>query len=153
MKRFLRPRAALLGCVLLLMACPLLAQTANFTVAGTVTEADGLPLIGVTVRLAKSNSGTVTDFDGNYRLSSANVPGTYAVIFSYLGYADERREFTVSNAGDEINLDVTLADDALNLDEIIVTGASVATSRRQLGNAISTLGSEALEETGAVSVD
>lgn len=153
MNNLFNRRTTLTGCLCLLFAASAFAQAVNFTVAGNVTEASGEPLIGVTIRLDKTTSGTVTDIDGNYSFSGSGLPGRYTVIYSYVGYANERREFTVSNSGDQINLDVTLSGDALNLDEVIVTGASVATSRRQLGNAVSTLGSEAFEETGAVAVD
>lgn len=53
----------------------------NITVTGTVTDANNEPVIGATVRVKGSSSGTVTDLDGNYSISLSTPPGRYCVYF------------------------------------------------------------------------
>ncbi len=143
----------LLSCILLFALPALHAQSVGYTISGTVTEAGGEPLIGVSILIQGVNKGTITDFDGNYQISGTTEPDTYTLVFSYVGYSTVRRQVSISAAEPDLTLSVEMDNDALNLDEIVVTGASVATSRRQLGNAISTLDASDLEETGAIAVD
>jgi hypothetical protein len=56
------------------------------TVSGTVSDENGLPLIGATVVISGTSSGTTTDFDGKYLL---NVSTGDVLNFSYLGYSDQ----------------------------------------------------------------
>lgn len=53
----------------------------NITVTGTVTDANNEPVIGATVRVKGSSSGTVTDLDGNYSISLSAPPGRYRADF------------------------------------------------------------------------
>ena len=53
------------------------------TVTGTVSDENGLPLIGATVVISGTSSGTTTDFDGNYR---TNARQGEVLNFSYVGY-------------------------------------------------------------------
>ena len=153
MKRLYRIPRMNFAVLLTLFAASLCGQTLSYTVTGTVTDESGTPLIGVTVRVEDTNSGAVTDFDGNYQLTGSAGAGEYLLFYSYIGYATERRTLNLATGPAQVNLDVELGPDALSLDEVIVTGASVATSRRQLGNAVSSLDNTALEETGAIAID
>ncbi|MCB9354711.1 MAG: carboxypeptidase regulatory-like domain-containing protein [Lewinellaceae bacterium] len=59
---------------------------------GKVTDDQGETMIGATVKIMKGSDfvrGTITDFDGNYRVAPLE-PGTYDVVFSYTGYAEQR---------------------------------------------------------------
>lgn len=53
----------------------------NITVTGTVTDANNEPVIGATVRVKGSSSGTVTDLDGNYSISLSIPPRRYRADF------------------------------------------------------------------------
>lgn len=91
------------------------ATLIEITVTGRVIDQDGNPLIGATVLLKGSSTGTVTDIDGNYSL---DVPDEGAVlVFSYTGYLPQ--EIAV-RARTLIN--VTLAESASILDEVVVVG-------------------------------
>ena len=82
-------RSLLLTFVLLLSAGAALAQT---VLQGKVSDDQGETLIGATVKVMKGADfvrGTITDFDGNYRVAPLD-PGTYDVEFSYTGYAVQR---------------------------------------------------------------
>lgn len=87
------------------------------TVTGTVTDGDGLPLPGVNVLVKDTSRGTQTDFDGNFSIS-ASVGET--VVFSYLGF--ETTEMVVDESA---RLNVSLSEDASELDEVIVTAYGV----------------------------
>lgn len=85
------------------------------TITGTVTGADdGIPLIGVNVLLKGTSTGTVTDLDGNFTID-ANEDDV--LIFSYTGY--EAQEIAV---GSQRVINVALAPDVAQLDEVVVVG-------------------------------
>src|SRR5438552_1160514 len=68
---------------------------AQYDVSGTVKNAKGEPLIGVTVAVKNTNTGTTTDLDGKYRI---HVSSPSAILeFSYVGYRTEEKP--VSSAG------------------------------------------------------
>ncbi len=86
------------------------------TLTGKVTAAkDGSELPGVNVTLKNTSRGTITDVDGNYRIVLPS--GTDTLVFSFIGYLS--KEFGVANRS---NLDVQLAEDVQELQEVVVTG-------------------------------
>jgi len=95
-------------------------------ITGVVTEAEtGDPLIGATVLVAGTSTGTITDLDGSY--SIAANPGDI-LNFSYTGFTS--RDVVV---GDSKQIDVSLASGVL-VDEIVVTGYTVDTRRKTPGS-------------------
>ncbi len=146
---------ATLLCTLLLaiLSQVALAQNTRYTVTGTVTDArTKSPLPGVVVKFQNSNTATATDVNGKYNLV-ANMPaGTYKLTFSYIGFKPETKS-VVLGASTTVTVDAQISEDIVGLDEVIVTGTSVATSKKQLGNAISTVSAAALENSIATSID
>lgn len=129
------------------------ALLAQYQVTGIVTDAlTGDAIIGAAVQVEGSTIGTVSDYNGNYELNLPDA-GNYTVTYSYLGYSNFITEVSVDMDSPKTALDIQLSEDVIGLDQIVVTGASVATSRRQLGNAISTLSSKSLDNSGSVAVD
>ena len=130
---------------MLLFAMPTLAfsQKVDFTVKGTVTESNGMPLIGVTVVIPAIGDGTITDADGRYEFSSSADPGDYTLEFSYVGFATTSQQISVSR-GANLTTDIVMGQDILKMDEIVVVGSSVTTKRKQLGNSITTLKADEL---------
>ncbi|MDE6795192.1 MAG: TonB-dependent receptor [Muribaculaceae bacterium] len=123
---------------ILLPMLMLLASISGFAqgkwVSGTVTDTDGEPLIGVTVRIEGSSVGTATDIDGKYRLDGALGK---ELSFSYVGYATQKIK------ADKAIIDVVLkADDAL-LDEVVVVGYGTM-KRKDLTGSITTVNSKDL---------
>lgn len=109
--------------VVTLAASVLTAQ--NTTVRGVVTSSDeGETLLGVTILVKGTANGTVTDFDGTYSLEA---PSDGTLIFSFTGFASQ--EIALSG---QTTLDVTLAPDVAQLEEIIVTGSAVGKSKKTL---------------------
>ncbi len=89
--------------------------SAQRTVSGTITDADnGDPLIGASVAVVGTSSGTVTDIDGSYTLQLPD--GATEIEVSYTGYASQRVTLGASNT-----LDVALSPGEI-LDEVVVVG-------------------------------
>ena len=103
-----------------LLLFSLTESMAQFTVSGTVSDASGVPLIGVNILVSGTTSGTVTDIDGTYSLRVPSDEGT--IVFSYTGFRD--KEMAVTK--DVTNLDVTLEEDISNLSEVVVRSVLVA---------------------------
>ena len=100
------------------------------TINGTVTDDKGLPLPGVNVLVKGTNTGTQTDFDGNYSLI---VPEDGILVFSYVGYTPQEVVVEDSNI-----INVSLREDASQLDEVIVMGYTTQT-RGDVTGSVSTV--------------
>lgn len=136
--------------VVLLLALPLfaLAQKANVSIKGTVTDAAGEPLIGVTVMLAEARIGTITDIRGYYELMGAVSEGANTLQVSYVGYSTYSEKVTVGASAAAMTKDIVLQLDILELDQVVVTGASPTATRKQLGNNISVVDGRSLGNAG-----
>ena len=95
---------------MLLLACTIMY--AQQTITGTVVDKTGEPVIGATVMEKGTSNGTVTDFDGNF---SVKTEAGKTLVISYIGYLTQ--EVTAKDG-----MQVTLQDDALALEEVVVTG-------------------------------
>jgi TonB-dependent starch-binding outer membrane protein SusC len=124
-----------------------------YNLKGKITDSrTGEEIIGATVAITGTTVGAVSDLDGNYSLIVNLDPGQVRLVVRAIGYASKNMEINLGNQT-EISQDFALNPDLMNLDEVIITGTSAGTSRRQLGNAIATVGQRELEETGAIAVD
>ena len=85
---------------------------AQINVKGHVKDAQGEPIIGATVRVANTQTATITDFDGNFTLKANRGAD---ITISYVGYQDA----TVKAAP---TLEITLQEDAAILNEVVVIG-------------------------------
>ncbi|MDX1943120.1 MAG: SusC/RagA family TonB-linked outer membrane protein [Saprospiraceae bacterium] len=141
-------RKLLLLTSLAMMTTLTFAQKINFSVKGTVTDDGGLPLIGVTVQLAETRLGTITDDRGFYDLSDAVAEGEYMLQISYVGYTTYTERITINASNNNLTKDVQLGLDILELDAVVVTGNSPTSTRKQLGNAIGVVGGEKLQNSG-----
>jgi TonB-linked SusC/RagA family outer membrane protein len=108
-------------------------------VKGLVTSSEGEPLVGATVLVKGTTSGTVTDLDGLYELTLQSSDAT--LVFSYTGYAPQ--EIAV-NGQSQVN--ATL-EPGLMLEEAVVTGLGISRDRKTLGYATSTISSSDLTTT------
>ena len=112
-------------------------QDRKVTVRGTVNDAAGQPLLGVTVLVEGTTTGTSTGIDGTYEISCA--PDA-ELTFSFIGYVSQT--LPVAN---RTLLDVTLAEDAQLVDDVIVIGYGTTTRRSTVG-AVDQIKSEAIAE-------
>lgn len=104
-------------CMMVGLACSLAVSAQNITVSGTVTDSEGEPLIGASVLVQGSSSGTATDIDGNYKLQA---PANGTLTFSYVGCNPE----TVAING-RTTIDVTLSENSVVLGEVVAIGYGV----------------------------
>ena len=111
-------KIAMLGSLVVATSLNLLASKppTAVTVSGTVTsEADNQAIPGVSVIEKGTTNGTVTDLDGNYRLSVSGPEAT--LVFSFVGFVTQ--EIPVEG---QQTIDVTLSEDVEQLDELVVVG-------------------------------
>ncbi len=117
----------------------------KITVAGCVKDAAGDFLIGATVQVKGISGGTITDIDGNYILK--DVPRTATLVFSYVGM--QNKEVPVNGKS---TINVTLLDDALQLEQVVVIGYG-SVKKSDVTGSVTSVKTEALKETPANSVE
>ncbi|MEO7991145.1 MAG: SusC/RagA family TonB-linked outer membrane protein [Chryseolinea sp.] len=124
----IRPLHALLtAAACLLLVCASYAQT---TVTGKVTAGeDASPLPGVNILVKGSTQGTISDADGKF---SVTVPSSdVALLFSFVGYVTQEVSLTGRST-----VDVVLASDARQLNEVVITALGVEKDKGKLGYAV-----------------
>jgi TonB-linked SusC/RagA family outer membrane protein len=126
------------------------AQSVNFTIKGTVTDENGAVLPGVTITLAEVRQGAYSDVNGVYEIRGSAPEGAYTLEFKYFGYQLKREAVTIGAGKSDLAVDVQMSNDALNLDEVVVTGNSPTATRKQIGNAIGVVDGRSLEKAGSV---
>lgn len=120
-------------CFLLTLSGLALAQR---TVTGTVIGDDGEPLIGATVVVKGTTTGTRSDVEGRYRV---DVPAGYGIlVFRYTGYQTEEIVLEASNT-----VDVTMRS-GLELAETVVTALGVSREQKSLAYAVQQLDGDQL---------
>lgn len=119
------------------------AQTTQVT--GTVISMeDNMPVIGASIVVKGTTTGTVTDMDGNFTLE---VPSdAHFIQISYVGM--ESQELRIKqNMGT-----IRMASDSQNLDEVVVTAMGLTREKKSLAYAIQEVGSDELTKAGQISV-
>ncbi|MGV9004247.1 SusC/RagA family TonB-linked outer membrane protein [Flavobacterium sp.] len=102
-------------------------------VSGVVSDNSGMPIPGVNVIIKGTTSGTQTDFDGKFSIKAAP---SQTLVFSYVGMT--RKEVVASSA----TLNVTMADNSIELEGVIVTALGIKRDKKALGYAATTIGKE-----------
>lgn len=134
--------------VLILQLCTTIAM-AQVRINGKVTEQDGKGIASISVIVRNTTFGTMTDQSGAYSLTADLKAGTYTIEFSGVGFKSLEKTIQVGNTT-SFTVDATLSADVLNMDEVVLTGVSLGTTRKQLGNYISTVKADQLTK-GATS--
>ena len=98
------------------------------TISGTVSDENGLPLIGTTVLIVGTSSGTTSDFDGKYAIKAKTGD---VLSYSYVGYSTQNKTVGAANT-----INATLQPDN-TLDEVVVTAFGIKRNSKQLGYAVS----------------
>ena len=125
---------------LLVLSLSLMSLTAVFaqrTVSGKVIDESNTPLIGASILVKGTSSGTVTDIDGAY---SIDVPdGSNILVVSYTGYETQEIELGTSDI-----VDVTMASGVTQLEELVVIGYGETSTRFQT-QTVSSVSAEQLQ--------
>ena len=139
------------GCLALLLFAPTraAAQDNTGTVRGTVTDAATTrPLIGAQVSVVGTGRGAITSGDGTFTIT--NVPaGQVTVRVESIGFRTVDQTATVT-AGQTATVTFSLAQDAIGLDAIVVTGTAGRTTKRALGNSVSTVNAAEITEVAPI---
>ena len=98
------------------------------TVTGTVKDAAGLPLPNVNIIVVGTNTGTQTDFDGNFSIQAQEGD---VLEFSFIGM--KTLQVTIQ---DGVAINVAMEDDANALDEVVVTALGVERSKKALAYSV-----------------
>jgi TonB-linked SusC/RagA family outer membrane protein len=115
-------------------AAPLTAQQGG-VVRGTIVDAGSMrPLSGVQVSVPSTGQGSLTNAAGEFTLVGI-APGVRAIRVDMIGYKTIERTVTIATAQTAI-ANFELAQTALALDELVVTGTAGAVSKRTVGNAV-----------------
>lgn len=127
------------------MVCSITAMIAQRTVTGTVVDDSGDPLIGATVMVKGTSTGTITDVDGKY---SIKVPDdATALAITYTGFAGQEVALGASNI-----VDVTL-NEGVALTEIVVSGQGSGIQRKRLSTQVDVIDAEAIDKLPANQID
>ncbi len=121
------------------------------TITGRVTSAvSEEPITGVTVRVADSRLGGVTDESGHFRIDQ--VPeGQHLLRVTRIGFARDSQTVTVV-AGQTVNADFALHEIAVRLSEVVSIGYET-TSRRELTGSVASVSSSDIEEAPDIQLD
>lgn len=114
--------------LLMLLFAANAAFAEKVAVSGTVTDQQGEPLIGATVSVPGTTSGTITDIDGNF---SIDVDSKHKLRIAYVGYTPQE----ISLKG-QTKFNITLKEDTAMLDEVVVVGYGTM-DKKELTSAVS----------------
>lgn len=105
-------------------------QQKKNTVTGTIVDSSGMPIIGANILVKGTNSGTITDMNGDFSLE---VDKNATLVISYIGFADQEIK-----VGNQTSLSIVLKEDVAALDEVIVIGYGT-TKRKDFTGSVSSV--------------
>lgn len=118
---------------------------AQTQVTGTVVSGeDGEPIVGASVKVSGTKTGTITDVDGKFTL---NVPEGTKLVVTYLGMQPKTVNASVSGA-----MKIKLDPDNKVLDEVVVTAMGITREKKALGYASQVLDAKDLNTSGTSSL-
>lgn len=126
----------LMSCCMLVTTGQVNAQSGPIDVTGTVLDETGETIIGASILVKGTTTGTTTDINGSFSLKA---PVGSMLVFNYIGYAP--LEVTVK---DGRRLSVVMSEDAQKLDEVIVIGYGTR-QRKSVTGAVDQVNSQVFE--------
>lgn len=137
LKLYHLPKHFIIALLFLFISTMSFAQVERISLNGTVIDKSGEPLIGASILEQGTTNGTITDIDGKFNLS---VPKNAILEFSYIGYTT----LTIPLNG-KSSITVTLKEDELTLDEVVVTALGIKRESKALGYAMTEIKSKDLD--------
>ncbi|MEO5979442.1 MAG: SusC/RagA family TonB-linked outer membrane protein [Chryseolinea sp.] len=128
------------------LAWAIFAHAQERSITGKVkSDTDGSAVPGANVVLKGSTNGTVTDADGNYKMTVPSTGGT--LVVSFIGMQTMEMEI-----GEKSNADFSLLTDVRQLTEVVVTAMNVKVDKDKFASAVSTVTGNAVVKSGETSV-
>ena len=118
----------LVSLLTLLLICLTSVIHAQTTISGTVKDANGAPVLGSTITIKGTTIGTISDENGNYNLHVPAGAKADTIVFSYIG----KQTQTLPTNG-KATFNVTLEDDDVAVDEVVVTALGISKGRKAIG--------------------
>lgn len=132
-----------LNILVLFCTTTLLAQPNLAAIKGTVTNLAGEALIGITVLVGNTSTGTASDFEGNFLIES--IPqGNYTLSISGIGYETQHILVQI-NPNQVQTLNITLKENLDQLNEVVVQGKNISTQRKEDAYAIEVIDAKNLQ--------
>ncbi|WP_304236962.1 SusC/RagA family TonB-linked outer membrane protein [Jiulongibacter sediminis] len=125
--------------VLLLLVSTTMAWAQSKTIQGTVKDSGGELLYGVNVTVKGTTAGTITNAQGEYTIAASEGQ---TLTFSYIGFASQ--DILVGN---QTTINVTLAEDANALGEVVVTAFGIAKDKKSLGYSVTQVDGDKFTES------
>ena len=128
-----------------MLLCLATALAQNKQVTGRITDVNGGPVAGISVKVKGARGGVTSDASGNYSIS---VPANAILEFTGIGF--ESKEVDVSNL---TTADVQLNTETRTLSEVVVTGVGVATDKRKVAIDVASLQSKDVAKSSIASIE
>lgn len=122
-------------------------QSSSKIVTGQVLGSDGSPLVGATVALKSTSSGTITDLEGRFSIAIAESIKDPVLTFSYLGFIST--EVEVKN---QTHINARLQEEPNSLEEVVVIGYGTV-SRRDLTGSVDKVDMKEMQKAPVISFD
>lgn len=116
-----------------------IANAQNATISGKISDENGDPIVGVTIKVPGTTLGTSSNETGFYSFSLA--PGIYNIEYSYLGYLTISKSVNLK-AAQTLTVNQTLREDSKSLDEAVAIGYATKLRREVTGSQVSLKGKE-----------
>ena len=114
-------------------------------VSGSISDEKGLPLVGVTVVIKGTTSGTVSDINGKYQISS--VPENATLVFSFIGM--KTQEITL---GANTTINVVMAEAIIGIEDVVVTALGIKREEKALGYSVQKVDGQTLNTVKGIDV-
>ena len=144
-------RVSLLVVLAVLLGSPLAAAQAAGKISGRVVDGDGQPIPGASVLVLETTRGATTDVDGYYTILNIDA-GTYAVQFSFIGFATLRTEGVDVNIDQTTTVNAALQSETAEIEEVVVR-AQRPPVEVDVSNSRANIGSEEIESLPIASVE
>jgi len=126
----------------------LITSEENGTIKGRVLDArtkSGIPSASVFIK--GTTIGAIADLKGNFVINSV-PPGKHEVIVTIVGYGKVSKDVRVQE-GKTVTIDISLDEDAVGMDEVVVTGVAFETKKKEIPADIGIMNLKTIEEKGS----